>query len=202
MSSKPGQGRKFDLDDVLDAALRLFWRHGYDGVGVARLAQAMDISVSSLYAAFGSKQGLFLAAVEHYQSHYGNFAGRAFASSSGVREFGTVFLDAAAKSFTADDLPKGCFVISSSTSLSPEASELAARISRMRNDNLEAITAHLRESFGDELAAAGVDAEAVSRLLSAVVQGMSQQSVDGASAAQVALVARTAAGAIEAMLTV
>jgi AcrR family transcriptional regulator len=199
MSSKPGQGRRFDLEEALDAALRMFWQHGYDGVGVAGLARAMGISVSSLYAAFGSKQELFEATLGYYQRRYGTFAERAFETSSRMVDFSRTILGSAAESFTAEDLPKGCYVISGSTSLSPEAAQLAARISRVRNENVRAITTHLRERFGGELASAGVDAEAISRLLSAVLQGMSQQSIDGASRDELYRVARVATRSIGAL---
>jgi AcrR family transcriptional regulator len=44
----------------------LFWRHGYEATSVAELTAAMGITPPSLYAAFGDKQGLFLAAVRRY----------------------------------------------------------------------------------------------------------------------------------------
>jgi AcrR family transcriptional regulator len=200
MSSKPGQGRKFDLDEALDAALREFWRHGYDGVGVAGLAHVMGISVSSLYAAFGSKRALFESTIDYYQRVYGNFAEDAFEVSSSAREFCRNILQRASESFTVEDLPKGCYVISTSTSLSVEAEQVAANISRLRGSNIGAITTHLHSRFGDELAGAGVDAEAISRLISAVLQGMSQQSIDGAGKEQLDLIAQTATRAIDALL--
>ncbi len=49
-----GRPRQFDFDQALDAALILFWRHGYEGTSLAALAQVMGINMPSLYSAFGN----------------------------------------------------------------------------------------------------------------------------------------------------
>src|SRR5437763_6915540 len=61
-----GRPRQFDTRKALDAALRLFWRHGYEGTSLAALTEAMGINVPSLYAAFGNKEELFRRALDRY----------------------------------------------------------------------------------------------------------------------------------------
>src|SRR4051794_13410816 len=61
-----GRPREFDADQALDAALMLFWRHGYEGTSLAALTEAMGINVPSLYAAFGNKEALFRKALDRY----------------------------------------------------------------------------------------------------------------------------------------
>lgn len=59
--------REFDADAVLQRAAELFRLRGYAALGVAELTEQLRLSRSSLYGAFGSKQGLWLAALERYR---------------------------------------------------------------------------------------------------------------------------------------
>src|SRR5260221_9815304 len=59
--------RAFDEGDVLDRATDVFWRLGYDGASMTELTKAMGINSPSVYAAFGSKRGLFEAVLDRYQ---------------------------------------------------------------------------------------------------------------------------------------
>lgn len=63
-----GGPRTFDRDVALQAAMRLFWRHGYEGTSLSDLTKAMGIAPPSLYAAFGSKADLYREALDHYAS--------------------------------------------------------------------------------------------------------------------------------------
>ncbi|MDJ0931969.1 TetR/AcrR family transcriptional regulator [Breoghania sp.] len=54
------------MHSVLDAALRLFWENGFEATSVDALTAAMGMSKSSFYGAFGSKQGVLLAALQCY----------------------------------------------------------------------------------------------------------------------------------------
>ncbi len=56
----------FDRDTVVRAARTLFWRTGYEAASVPDLEAATGLSRSSLYNTFGSKRGLFDAAVQSY----------------------------------------------------------------------------------------------------------------------------------------
>ena len=61
-----GRPRSFDVDAVTERALGAFWEHGYEGASLATLTDAMGISTTSMYAAFGNKEELFRKALERY----------------------------------------------------------------------------------------------------------------------------------------
>lgn len=58
--------REFSEDEVLDRAMLLFWKQGYETTSVRDLTLAMQISSSSMYEVFGDKRGVFLAALARY----------------------------------------------------------------------------------------------------------------------------------------
>ena len=71
-----------DRGASIDRALRLFWARGYHATSLKDLEQALDMRPGSIYAAFGSKAGLFHRALDRYSQEMGE-------------EFGTVIEGAA-----------------------------------------------------------------------------------------------------------
>lgn len=61
-----GRNQSFESSVVVKAARDLFWDKGYDAVSVSYLEEATGLNRSSLYHAFGSKRGVFDAAVTDY----------------------------------------------------------------------------------------------------------------------------------------
>jgi TetR/AcrR family transcriptional repressor of nem operon len=58
--------REFDYEQVLDGALQLFWRGGYEATSLDGLLNEMGLSKSSFYGAFGSKHELLLTSLDRY----------------------------------------------------------------------------------------------------------------------------------------
>lgn len=58
--------REFDYEQVLDGALQLFWRRGYEATSLDGLLGEVGLSKSSFYGAFGSKHEMLLASLDRY----------------------------------------------------------------------------------------------------------------------------------------
>ncbi|PPF44919.1 TetR/AcrR family transcriptional regulator [Pseudoclavibacter sp. AY1F1] len=56
----------FDRQDAVAGARTLFWRRGYDSASTSDIEAATGLSRSSIYNTFGSKRGLFDAAIQSY----------------------------------------------------------------------------------------------------------------------------------------
>lgn len=61
-----GRTQTFDTGEAVRAARAVFWAHGYEATALPDLERATGLSRSSIYHAFGSKRGLFGAAVASY----------------------------------------------------------------------------------------------------------------------------------------
>lgn len=57
--------RAFDQAEAIAAAAELFLERGFEATSVRDLTARLGVSTSSLYAAFGGKEGVFMAAMRH-----------------------------------------------------------------------------------------------------------------------------------------
>lgn len=61
-----GRTQAFDTDEAVRSARAVFWERGYEEASLPDLERATGLSRSSIYHAFGSKRGLFDAAIQSY----------------------------------------------------------------------------------------------------------------------------------------
>ncbi len=57
---------KYDRQDVIQKATDLFWEKGFHATSMRNLQEAIDMRPGSIYASFGSKEGLFKETLQHY----------------------------------------------------------------------------------------------------------------------------------------
>lgn len=62
--------KRYDRVELLDRAIELFRREGYTATSTADLVEELGVNRKSMYAEFGSKQGLFEAALQRYDQHH------------------------------------------------------------------------------------------------------------------------------------
>jgi len=188
------RGRPQGYDDVeaLDAAMRLFWSHGFEAASVDLLCREMNMPRASLYQRFGDKQGLFLAAIEHYaETRVSKVTRELEAANLGAAFAG--YFNAVALLATEDARARGCLVScvladAAGTNLRFRA-ELATRFDRMETRLTERLL--LAQQQGE--LAAETDAAALAAVLSAVARGIMLRARAGASREELQAVARTAA---------
>lgn len=58
--------KHFDPDAALETVVRLFWRQGLASTGIQDVVTVTGLNRSSLYATFGGKRELYLAALRRY----------------------------------------------------------------------------------------------------------------------------------------
>ncbi|THA80526.1 TetR/AcrR family transcriptional regulator [Streptomyces sp. A0592] len=190
VTGQRGRPRSFDRDAALDKAMTAFWERGYEATSISDLTASIGISAPSLYAAFGDKRKLFDEVVVVYGSRYADFAAVALAEESTARAAVERILREAAEIYTDPAHPPGCMVISAAINTTSE--EVAQALRMRRNANLELFERRIRADVATGALPADTDARALARYTGAVLQGMSQQSRDGASREELAAVAERA----------
>ncbi|WP_405164094.1 TetR/AcrR family transcriptional regulator [Nocardia sp. NBC_01499] len=120
-----GRPRQFDESGLLDAATELFWSHGFDDTSVEDISRATGVGNGSVYAAYGNKQGLFLAAFERYCERRARFVREVVVAAPGsarvaVRALLQVIIDDCA----AQPDRRGCLMLNSIAQLSGRIPEV------------------------------------------------------------------------------
>jgi len=111
-----GRHRAFEKEKALEAAMLVFWRNGYSGTSLAELTEAMAINKPSLYAAFGNKEQLFMAALEQYMSHKSSpLFENLFTPNKSLEERLYAYLKSTAQVYCDPNLPAGCMVVNSTS---------------------------------------------------------------------------------------
>ena len=107
-----GRPREFDRAAALEAAMHLFWRKGFRSASMTDLCDAMRIRSPSLYAAYGSKEALYLEAINHYAATVGaalwNRVDNAESARAGVE---SMLMAAAEMLPESADGPAGCMAM-------------------------------------------------------------------------------------------
>jgi len=177
---RAGRPLSFDREAALDAAMHLFWRHGYEATSVAELTQAMGITPPSLYGAFGDKRRLFLEAVDRYLGGGAAAIVQTIDEAATGHEAARALLTAAALGDTGEDTPPGCLLASSLVSSSAVAAEIREELAEIRRRIEAALRARIEDDIQAGRAPRHCDAEALAGHVFAVVQGMSTLAKDGA----------------------
>ncbi|MFJ4317314.1 TetR/AcrR family transcriptional regulator [Streptomyces lavendulae] len=193
VTGQRGRPRSFDRDAALDKAMLAFWENGYEATSIADLTRALGIGAPSLYAAFGDKRKLFDEVVVVYGGRYADFAGVALAEEPTARTAIGRILREAAEIYTDPAHPPGCMVISAAVNTTSQ--EVADALRERREASLELFESRIRADIATGELPAGTDARALARYAAAVLQGMSQQSRDGATREELEAVAELALGA-------
>ena len=108
-----GRPLEFNPDQAVDAATQVFWCKGYEATSMAELLDAMNLSRSSLYQAFGSKQQLFERCLTHYGDWQFGSMEKNLAEATSGRSF--IINTFAAIVNTAQQLEgaRGCLIVNS-----------------------------------------------------------------------------------------
>ncbi|MBP0460184.1 TetR/AcrR family transcriptional regulator [Streptomyces montanisoli] len=166
-----GRKRGFEIDEALGAAVDTFWERGFDATSVQTLCRAMELQPGSVYAAFGSKQELFTAALGRYVATVSAEAvervNGAPSGMLGLRAYFAHLVD----SMVDGKRRWGCLITNSLVELAGREPELTGLFQRHLANLETSFAAALTRARDDGELREGVGPKAAP-LLVAVVQGM------------------------------
>ena len=190
VKTRRGGPRTFDRNKALDIAMRLFWRHGYQGVSLNDLTSAIGIAPPSLYAAFGSKAGLYRESLDRYSGlpSWMNNLGEATSLDDAVKTLLRMAVDAV----TSPERERGCMISSGMIEYAQEHASIALELADRRNAMRDIITETLARWLDPARAIS------LARYLMALLEGLSVQARDGASRRELELVSAEVIAGIQA----
>jgi AcrR family transcriptional regulator len=188
---RTGRPRNFCTETVLDRAMTVFWRKGYEGASLADLTEAMGINPPSLYAAFGNKEGLFRAVLERYDGRRKELMDRVLAAPD-AKSVARLFLEGVAE-FAADTSgrnPPGCLLVQSGLSCSDD--DIPEALAQHRAEKERALCERFERDRKEGNLPKSADPATLARYLSAMANGLCVQAAAGATAADLRAVAEIA----------
>ncbi len=106
-----GRPIKFDRQAAVELVMNDIWRSGFEACSVKAISEKLGITRSSFYNAFGSREALFLEALELYFSKSPDRALAVEDSNTCILKTLTQVFRDACRSRAADPQARGCMVV-------------------------------------------------------------------------------------------
>ncbi|WP_332302793.1 TetR/AcrR family transcriptional regulator [Rhizobium sp. GR12] len=192
-----GRPREFDRHAALAKARDAFWSRGYEGVSMADLVETLGIASARIYAAFGSKETLFLEAVALYDEGEGGFATRALAEEPTAMRAIERSLREAVETYTQKGRPQGCMVVSAATNCAAENDNVREFLADYRRRRTASLVERLKRAVAEGELRSDTDAQMLGDHYATVLHGFSVQARDGVSRTRLLATIPTAMLAIQ-----
>lgn len=122
------RNREFEPKDALEKAMLVFWQKGYTDTSIDDLVNATGVSRYGLYGEFGSKHGLFLASLDHYQETAVNaYFGIVEQSGAAMAEI-TLYFDTLLNWYSQPAGKLGCLMCNSATEVAPHDKSVQKKV--------------------------------------------------------------------------
>jgi TetR/AcrR family transcriptional repressor of nem operon len=180
--------RQFDPADVDEALLGVFWSRGYARASIEEISDATGLLRGSLYAAYGSKEEMFRAAVRRYVA---DLAAALATPARGLVAIEHV-LETVARLTLEDTERRGCLILNAVPEAHALSAETRAELARALESMPALLRARLREAQAD---ATDADLDSLGALLFAATVSIR---VLGRAGMAAKLLHEIAQGAIEA----
>src|SRR5258708_868155 len=174
-----GRPRTFDEDQAIDAAMRVFWEKSFEGTTMTDLTDATGLSRSSIHAAFGSKEGLFLKAVERYKSEQMRYIPKALAEPTLSRAIEALFRGMV-NALSIPGNPKGCLSIHGALACGTDGELVTPIMAKWYRSNENRLKERIQQAQREGELGRDVSAADYARYIATIMIGLGIQAVNGA----------------------
>lgn len=121
--------KQFDRNEILDRVMQAFWERGYEATSMQDLVDCTGVNRGSLYATYGDKRALFLAALHMYGENRTRLLAELesrYSPREAIRQIFLAFISQASEKGGN----RGCFLTNTALELAahdPEVGEIVAR---------------------------------------------------------------------------
>jgi len=160
--------------------MEIFWERGYDGASLEDLLKAMGgLTPPSFYAAFGSKEDLFIEVVELYQRLNGTGPVVALESGATARESIADMLKTAVESFDQPGVGRGCLLVLGAPTRTRTNAAAHDKLRSMRQMPAEMIRRRLKCAIADGELPTSIPTEQIAAFYATVAHGLAIHARDG-----------------------
>jgi AcrR family transcriptional regulator len=180
LAKRVGRPRGFNEDKALDRAMHVFWRKGYEGASLNDLTAAMGIQPASLYKAFGNKRALFEKALARYVAGPVAFVHDALNEPTAL-SVAKRLLRQEAEFLTERRSRIGCMTIQAALVGGVEGEPIRKKLIALRVKVQDALRQRFERAKSEGDFPSDADTADLARFVTAIIQGMTVQAINGAS---------------------
>ncbi|MFD7135759.1 TetR/AcrR family transcriptional regulator [Streptomyces sp. NPDC059894] len=173
-----GRPRGFNADEALERAMLVFWEHGYEGASLTSLTDAMGISTTSMYAAFGNKEELFRKVLERYTEGPSAYLPRALEEPTALG-VATAILAGTVRTTTRPAHPHGCLGVQGALTTSDSGQEVRDLLVDWRNNGYSRTRERFQRAVDDGDLPPETDPGLLARYLTTFAYGIAVQAASG-----------------------
>ena len=167
---------EFEPTQALRAAMLAFWAKGYEATSLQDLLSATGLSKSSLYATFGGKRQLFLAAFAHYQEerlfHTRRIVAEAEDCRGAIAAFFRQVIMRSAPAADQEQAADGCMNANEAVELAPRDADVRAMVAGFNTQVAALLAGAIQSGQADGSIRSAADAETLAGALLVYLQGI------------------------------
>lgn len=164
--------KQFDVDETLTRAMEAFWARGFDATSMQDLVRCTGVNRASLYATYGDKRALFLAALRQYDERIRKSMLARLEQRYPPREAIRRLFLAFAEQPAVDGVRRGCLLSNTALELAAHDEEVRAIVAAGQQDMEGFFRRMIEHGQADGTIRAVIDPDGAAKGLLAALLGL------------------------------